>query len=115
MSILIKSVPIVTAADGSASVDVRAGGLILRAVRVEVGTLSTPDFAITEQPGNTAILSVAAVAADTTYYPSVLSDNASGVDVVGAGVPIPVFDRIQILVSGAGDTKTGRVILLYER
>lgn len=115
MSILTKSVPIITAADGSASVDVRAGGLVLHAVRVEVGTLSTPDITLKEQPANTTILAVTGVAADTTYYPSVLSDNASGVDVVGAAVPVPVYDRIEITVAGGGDTLTGRLILLYER
>ena len=115
MSVLIKNVPIVTDGSGDASVDVRAGGLRLFAVRVEVGTLSTPDVTITEEPGSTAILAVTAVAADTTYYPSVLSDNGSGVDVVGAAVPIPVFDRMQIVVAGGGDTKTGRIRLMYER
>lgn len=115
MSLLIKSVPIITAADGSASVDVRAGGMLLWAVRVELGTLDTPDITLKEQPDNVTIISVAGVAADGTYYPSVLADNASGVDVVGAGLPVPVYNRITITVAGGGDTKTGRVILMYER
>jgi len=114
VSLQVKSVPIVTAADGSATVTVRAGGVVIRAIRVELGTLSTPDFTITEQPGNTGILAVAGVAADGTYYPTVLADNASGVDVVGAGLAIPVYDRIQIVVAGGGDTKTGRLIFLLE-
>jgi len=115
MSLLTKSVPINTVADGSDLVTVRLGACVLRAVRVELGTLSTPDIAITEQPGNTSILSVSGVAADGTYYPSVLADNASGVDVVGAAWPVPVLDRIQVAIAGGGDTTSGRLIFLYER
>jgi hypothetical protein len=115
MSVLTKSVPIVTAADGSASVDVRAGGLILHAIRVELGTLDTPDITVKEQPANTTIIAVAGVAADATYYPSVLSDDASGADVAGAAVPVPVYDRLEVTVAGGGNAKTGRLILLYER
>lgn len=115
MSLQVKSVPILTDGDGEATVTVRAGGCIVRAIRVELGTLSTPDFAITEQPGDTAILTVAGVAADGTFYPSVLADDEEGADVAGAALPIPVFDRIQIVVAGGGAAKTGRLILLLER
>lgn len=115
MSILIKSVPITTAADGSDLTTVRAGGMVLHAVRIELGTLDTPDITLKEQPADTTILAVTGVAADATYYPSVLSDNSSGVDVVGAAVPVPVYDRIEITTAGGGNAKSGRVILLYER
>lgn len=113
MALLQKSVPITTDASGNATVTVRAGGLLLRAIRVELGTLSTPDFTITEQPSGNAIIAVAAVAADTTLYPSVLADDASGVDITGAAMPYPVFDRIQVAVAGGGNTLTGRLIFLY--
>ena len=115
MSLAVKSVPIVTDGAGAASVTVRAGGLVLRAVRLELGTLSTPDITLTEEPGSTAILAVTGVAADTTWYPTVLGDNGSGVDVTGAALPIPVYDRILVVVAGGGATTTGRLVLMYER
>jgi hypothetical protein len=115
VSVLTKSVPITTAADGSDVTTVRAGGILLHAVRVELGTLDTPDITIKEQPANTTILAVTGVAADGTYYPSILEQTSAGSNITGAGVPVPVYDRLEVTIAGGGDTKTGRLILLYER
>ncbi len=114
MSLLTKSVPIVTAADGTDLTTVRLGPCRLHMIRFELGTLSTPDIAITEQPGNKTLLSVAAVAASKDYLPTMLGQTTGGVDVAGAGLPMPVLDRIQIAIAGGGDTLTGRLIFLYE-
>lgn len=115
MSLLTESIPIETASDGTDLSTFRAGGILLHAIRLELGTLSTPDFTITEQPNGDSILAVAAVAADKTWYPSVLDDDAAGADVAGSARPYPVYDRIQIATAGGGANKTGRLILLYER
>jgi hypothetical protein len=114
MSLLTKSVPITTAADGSDLTTVRLGACILRLIRLELGTLSTPDILITEQPGNKTLLSVAAVAADKDYTPTMLGQTTGGVDVVGAALPMPVLDRIQIAIAGGGSVLTGRLIFFYE-
>lgn len=116
MSLLTYSVPIVTAADGSDQTTVRLGPCLIHLVRLELGTLSTPDITITEQPGNKTLLSVTAVAADTDWLPSDLASTAAagGADVAGAALPVPVLDRIQINVTGGGNTLTGRLIFLYQ-
>jgi hypothetical protein len=114
VSLLSRSVPIITAADGSDLTTVRLGPCVLRLIRFELGTLSTPDITITEQPGNKTLLSVAGVATDKDYLPTMLGQTTGGVDVVGAALPMPVLDRLQIATSGAGDTKTGRFIFFYE-
>jgi hypothetical protein len=114
MSLLVKRVPINVAADGSDLTTVRLGACVLRMIRIEKGTLDTPDIAITEQPNNKSILSVAGLAADKDVLPTILGGNASGVDVVGAALPTPVLGRIQIATSGAGVSTTGEITFLYE-
>lgn len=115
MSVVVKSVPLVTDGAGAASATVRAGGVILRAIHVEIGTLSTPDIEITEEPEGTTVLSVVGVAADTRYVPTMEGADDAGAAVTGSALPVPVLDRIQIAVTGGGDTKSGRVVLLLER
>ncbi len=80
MSLAIKSVPIVTDGAGAASATVRGAGMIIRRIDLELGTLSTPDVDITDEPTGTSVLSVDAVAADATYYPTI-----RGQDTTGAG------------------------------
>lgn len=115
MSIDIQDVPITTLADGSDLSTVRAGGLILRGIRIEVGTLSTPDIAITEEPGAIPILAVAGLAADASYVPLVPGHDEDGAEIAGSAVAIPVYGRLEIATSGGGDTKTGLVRLMFER
>jgi hypothetical protein len=114
MSLLTRSVPITTAADGTDLTTVRLGPCVLRLIRLELGTLSTPDIVITEEPGAKTVLDVAAVAADGDYSPTMLGQTTGGVDVPGAALPMPVLDRLQVATAGGGDTKTGRLIFLYE-
>lgn len=115
MSILVKSVPITTDGSGVDQTTIRAGGVILRGIRIELGTLSTPDIAITEEPAGTTILAVTGLAADKSVVPLIEGQDDAGDDIVGSAVAVPVYDRIQIATSGGGDTKTGRVVLLLER
>ncbi len=114
MSLLTKSVPIVTLADGTDLSTVRLGPCVLRMIRFELGTLSTPDITITEEPGGKTLLGVLAVAADTDYVPTVLGQDSAGADIVDVGLPTLVLSRIQVAVAGGGDTKTGRLIFFYE-
>ena len=115
MSLLVEQVPITTLPNGTDLSTVRAGGCIVRAIRVLVGTLSMPDITITEQPSNTTILAVTGLAADASYVPLMVGQDHAGADITGSAVPIPVVDRIQIAIAGGGDTKTGQVSLLLER
>lgn len=115
MAIQEHSVPIVTASDGTDQSTVNLGEVLLHAIRLELGTLSTPDITVTEEPIGDTILGVLAQAADKTWYPSVLGTDAAGADIAEAARPYPVYDRIQVAIAGGGNVKTGRLILLYER
>ena len=114
MSLLTRSVPITTAADGTDLTTIRLGPCVIRMIRLELGTLDTPDITITEEDGGKMLLGVAAVAADADYYPTVLGQDNAGADVLGAAVPVPVLDRIEVATVGGGDTFTGRLIFFYE-
>jgi hypothetical protein len=114
MSLAKQSVPIVTNSSGVASATVR-GAMVIRCVDLELGTLSTPDISITDEPTGTVMLSVTGVATDKRYIPAILGTDSSGANVAGAALPFPVATRLQIDVTGGGDTKTGRLVLLYER
>ena len=114
MSLLVRSVPIVTAADGTDLTTIRLGPCVLRLIRFELGTLSTPDITITEEDGGKVLLDVAAVAADTDWIPAVLVQDNAGADIAGAATPVPVLDRIQIATAGGGATLSGRLIFFYE-
>lgn len=115
MSLQTKSVPIVTDPSGADVTMIRAGGVRIHAIRIELGTLETPDITITEDPSTDSILALTGVAASVTKYPTVLGQTSAGANIAGAAVAFPVYDRIKIVTAGGGDTKTGRVILLLER
>jgi hypothetical protein len=115
MSIQVKSVPIVTDGSGDALNTVRAGGVILRQIRIELGTLTTPDITITEEPEGTSILALTGLNADKTVTPLVVGQDDAGEDIVGSAAALPVYSRIQIQTAGGGNAKTGRVVFLLER
>lgn len=114
MSLLTHRVPINVAADGTHMDTVRLGPCVLRMIRVELGTLSTPDFTITEQPNNKTILGVSALATDKDYLPTILGSNTAGADVVGAALPTTILGRIQIATAGAGVSTSGEITFFYE-
>jgi len=114
MSLLVRRVPINVAADGSDLTTVRLGPCVIRLIRIEKGTLDTPDITITEQPNNKSLLALTGLAADKDVIPTILGGNGTGVDVVGAALPAPGLGRIQIATSGAGVSTTGEITFLYE-
>lgn len=115
MSIDIESVPVTTLADGTDLSTLRAGGFILHGIRIELGTLDTPDITITEEPIGTTILAVTGLAADGDYTPLVEGHDDAGDAIVGSAAPVNVYGRLEIATSGGGDTKTGVVRFLVER
>ncbi len=114
MSFITQSVPIITDGSGVASADVRIGGGRLFAVKVELGTLSTPDIHLTDEPDGVSLLTVAGVAVDTRYNLAALAAKADGTAST-TYVPVPVLGRVHVVVSGGGATKTGRLVFLIER
>lgn len=114
MSLTTRSVPIVTDGSGNCSRTIRSGGAALRAIDFELGTLSTPDIDITEEPDSTVLLSVDGQAADARWLPLVAGQGTDGSDGDGFTPPI-VMDRIQIEISGGGASRTGKFTLLLER
>jgi hypothetical protein len=113
VSLLVQRVPITTDGTGADQSTVNLGPCVLRMVRLELGTLTTPDIDLTEQDNNRTILTVAAVAADTDYFPAVAGSDDTGADV--EALPAPIIGRLQLDVAGGGANKTGELTILYER
>lgn len=123
MSTTTKQVSIVTDGSGAFSATITAPGRVL-AVGLVLGTLSTPDIAITDALTGAAIFSKAGIAASGRWNPRVLEQTAAGVDIAAAeGPPVvnnvygppAVFRTIAIAVTGAGNTLTGTLYFLIER
>lgn len=115
MSIQTKRVPIITDSDGDDVTTIRAGGVRILGIRVEVGTLDEPDITITSEPDGTTILGLTGVTEDATYQPTVEGSNDAGAAVSGTALPVAVFDRIMVTTANGGDTLTGEVTFLLER
>jgi hypothetical protein len=115
MSLIRESVPLNTDGAGAVTRTVRASPAILRAVDLEIGTLNAPDIVITEEPVGTTLLGLTAVNTDGRYLPVVVGQDDSGADVVGSAVSPVVLSRIQIAVTGADASSTGRIVLILER
>src|SRR5258708_23912931 len=115
MSLSTESVPINTDVSGATTRTVRTGSAILRAVDIEIGTLSTPDIAITEEPGAINLLTLTGLAASGRFQPLVHGSDNAGASVSASEVFPTILSRIQIPVTGGGDTKTARLVLLLDR
>jgi len=115
----VKTISIRTAADGSYSWERVFRGTI-RAIEFQVGDLSTPDIDITDEDHTLTLLSVNGVAADTVYYPSTFLEASDGTSAALVGTAMkgatafPFIGTLKVAVSGGGDTKTGKVVILYD-
>jgi hypothetical protein len=103
---------------GAFSVSVTAPGLV-RAVAVDLGTLSTPDLVITDAVTADNILTVAGIAADTRYQPKIVAtDPADGSALDSAGdvaYESPAcMGTMTIAITGGGAVTTGTLYLLLE-
>jgi len=114
-----KSVFVRTAADGSFTWQRSFKGTI-RAIEFVIGDLSTPDIDVTDDTYSLSLLSVNGVAASTVYYPSTFLAAGDGTTaaLVGTGMKgattATVMGVLKIVITGAGDTKSGRVNILYD-
>ena len=115
----VKVVNIRTAADGSFSWEREFQGTI-RAIEFLIGDLSTPDIDVTDETYSQTFLSVNGVAANTTYYPNTFLTAADGTTaaLIGTGMkgaaPATCMGVLKVAISGGGDTKRGRVNILYD-
>ena len=115
----VKTVNIRTAADGSYSWERLFRGTI-RAIEFQIGDLSTPDIDITDETYTLTLLSVNGVAASTVYYPSTFLEAADGTTAALVGTAMkgataaPVMGVLKVAITGGGDTKSGKVIILYD-
>lgn len=92
----------------------------IRAIEFQVGDLSTPDIDITDDTYSLSFLSVNGVAVDTVYFPSTFLMAADGTTAALVGTamkgaaPATCLGVLKVVVSGGGDTKRGRVRIVYD-
>lgn len=108
-----KVVSITTDGTGVGSVDVRLYGRIV-GLGIRLGTLSTPDFTISDYLTATTIYAAAGVAADKHVQPRLLVQDAAGADIADAYDEVVITGVLRIAVTGGGATKTGQVVIVYE-
>ncbi|MGD0247809.1 MAG: hypothetical protein ABSB75_02035 [Candidatus Limnocylindrales bacterium] len=113
----VRLIQLTTAGAGTGSVSVATSGLV-RAIGILKGDLDTPDIAITDGLTGAPVLSVAGVAADTRYQPSVPQQDESGADLdtdpIIYGPPV-ITGRMDVAISGAGNYHHGQLVLVIER
>jgi hypothetical protein len=114
-----KSVFVRTDASGDFSWERSFKGTI-RAIEFQIGDLSTPDIDVTDDTYSLSLLSVNGVSASTVYYPSTFLEAADGTTAALVGTAMKgattatVMGVLKIVVAGGGDTKRGRVNILYD-
>lgn len=106
-------VPVTTAADGTAQVDVRIYGVI-EAIAFRLGSLVSPHFTITDQLSGGAILAVTDVLADVRYQPRVPVQDATGNAIANAYDKPSVTGTCRVAVTNGGNKKSGAVIILFD-
>ncbi len=115
----VKTISIRTAADGSYTYTRQFSGTI-RAIEIQIGDLSTPDIAITDDTYSINILTLTGVAASATHRPSAFLEAADGTTAALVGTAmkgataISIMGVLKIAVTGAGDTKRGTIRILYD-
>lgn len=101
----VHSVRLKTNGAGSGSKTVSVRGQLI-AVAVEIGDLSTPDVAITDEPTGTALLTLTGQAGSAVFYPTIADNDVDGSS--GSGVASQaVFGSLQVSVTGGGANKEG--------
>lgn len=115
----VKTIFIKTSAGGAYTYE-RNFKAAIRAIELEIGDLSTPDIAVSDDTYSKSILSVAGVAASTRYVPSAFLEAADGTTaaLVGTGMkgagPAICMGVLKVAVTGGGANKRGRLNILYD-
>lgn len=107
-----------TDGSGNFSVTVTAPGLV-RAIGIDIGSLSTPDITVTDALTGANILTVAGVAADARYQPKIVATDpadGSALDATGdIAYESPACLRtMTIAVAGGGVAGVGTAYLLMD-
>ena len=111
---LLRRVDVLTDSSGNFTSEEVFRGTV-EAIEVKIGTLSTPDIDITDGVYGTSLLSVNGVAANTLYRPGIQLQDDSGAGIVGAYASPPIFGTLKVVVTGAGNAKSGTIDLLFSR
>jgi hypothetical protein len=113
----VRLIPLVSGGSGTGSIHVTTSGLV-RAIGLLVGTLETPDIAITDGLTGAPVLSVTGLAADTRYQPSVPQQDEDGADLDTDPIiyaPPVITGRMDVAITGAGNNHLGQLVLVIER
>lgn len=115
----VRTITIRTDAAGAFTYE-RAFRGVIKALELQLGDLSTPDIDVTDDTYSKSFLSVNGVAASTVYYPSEFLQGADGsadalVGTAMKGATAAVcMGVLKVAVTGGGDTKRGRLVVLYD-
>lgn len=106
-----------TSSGGAFSISVTLPGKV-QAIGLAIGTLSTPDVAITDSLTGAAIFSKAGIASSGRWQPKVVANGTDGAALSTAGdvaYDAPAcLQTLAIAVTGGGDTKTGTLYVQVE-
>ena len=92
------------------------------ALEFVVGDLSTPDIDVTDDTYSKTFLSVDGVSSDTVYPigTALVTSAGAAVDALSTGDTVGVYGPaicmgvLKVVISGGGDTKKGRLNVLYD-
>jgi hypothetical protein len=108
----VKTVVVETDAAGAFTYERRMAGVV-KAVAIDLGTLTTPDVTITDGTWGTSILAVTAVAADTIYRPVVAAQDTAGSAIASTYTEPAILGTLKIVVAGGGANFAGTIRLLF--
>lgn len=92
---------------------------VILGIEVQLGDLSTPDIDITDDTYSATFLSVNGLAADAAYFPGANLTNSAGTALqagtsIDSNGPAVCMGVLKVVVSGGGDTKKGKIVVLYD-
>jgi hypothetical protein len=105
-------IPLHTAADGTCSEELRIYGVV-EAIALRLGSLSTATIVVTDGLSGAPILTITSAAASARYQPRVKCQDTGGADIDTMFDKPAVTGRINVTVTGGGNSKDGALIVLY--
>jgi len=91
---------------------------VILGIEVLVGDLSTPDIDITDDTYSQTLVSVNGLASDAVYFPGAYLTDSAGAPLEDNSTQMATqavcMGVLKVAVTGGGDTKKGRIIILYD-
>jgi hypothetical protein len=118
MSIDYDSFPLVCDGAGAATVvSTKPMDGLLQRITITIGTLAAGavDFVITDTVSGAAILTIANMAASTSYCPAASAVTITDGAITDSHVPIPITGTITVVVAGGGAAGAGRLHYWVQR